>query len=141
MNSSWKESRPQIFDNICLYSEICYILSLSSVRIPAQRFLHDLFSDCQFHKVKSIGYWTREIRRMFDCFSYEKTAEISVFYSKMMKNMIVVIQVSEGNLETVTSVSNLVYSVFLLIRSCLFDVKYDFLFTGDDRRHGNTPPR
>lgn len=48
---SWKESRPQIFDNICLYSEICYILTLSSVRISAQRFLHDLFSDCQFQKV------------------------------------------------------------------------------------------
>ena len=51
---SWKESRPKIFNNICLYSEICYILSLSSVRIPAQRFLHDLFSDCQFQKVNSI---------------------------------------------------------------------------------------
>jgi hypothetical protein len=49
--SSWKESRPQIFDNICLYSEVCYILTLSSVRVPAQRFLHDLFSDCQFQRV------------------------------------------------------------------------------------------
>ncbi|CAF0773989.1 unnamed protein product [Rotaria sordida] len=49
---SWKESRPQIFDNICLYSEVCYILSLSSVRIAAQRFLHDLFSDCQFQKLR-----------------------------------------------------------------------------------------
>ncbi|CAF4205007.1 unnamed protein product [Rotaria sp. Silwood2] len=49
---SWKESRPQIFDNICLYSEVCYILSLSSVRVPAQRFLHDLFSDCQFQKLR-----------------------------------------------------------------------------------------
>ncbi|UJR34086.1 hypothetical protein I4U23_021496 [Adineta vaga] len=49
---SWKESRPQIFDNICLYSEICYILTMSSVRIPAQRFLHDLFSDCQFQKLR-----------------------------------------------------------------------------------------
>lgn len=25
---------------------------MSSVRIPAQRFLHDLFSDCQFQKVR-----------------------------------------------------------------------------------------
>ncbi|CAF1398301.1 unnamed protein product, partial [Adineta ricciae] len=49
---SWKESRPQIFDNICLYSEICYILTMSTVRIPAQRFLHDLFSDCQFQKLR-----------------------------------------------------------------------------------------
>ncbi|CAF1098851.1 unnamed protein product [Adineta steineri] len=49
---SWKESRPQIFDNICLYSEICYILTMSSVRVPAQRFLHDLFSDCQFQKLR-----------------------------------------------------------------------------------------
>ncbi|CAF3513585.1 unnamed protein product [Rotaria sp. Silwood1] len=49
---SWKESRPQIFDNICLYSEVCYILSLSSVRVAAQRFLHDLFSDCQFQKLR-----------------------------------------------------------------------------------------
>lgn len=49
--SSWKESHPQIFDNICLYSEICHLLSKSSVRINAQRFLHDLFSDCQFQKV------------------------------------------------------------------------------------------
>jgi hypothetical protein len=48
---SWKESRPQIFDNICLYSEVCHILTLSSVRVAAQRFLHDLFSDCQFQKV------------------------------------------------------------------------------------------
>jgi hypothetical protein len=51
LNFSWKESRPQIFDNICLYSEICYILTLSSVRVAAQCFLHDLFSDCQFQKV------------------------------------------------------------------------------------------
>ncbi|CAF3889115.1 unnamed protein product [Rotaria magnacalcarata] len=49
---SWKESRPRIFDNICLYSEICYILTLSSVRVSAQRFLHDLFSDCQFEKLR-----------------------------------------------------------------------------------------
>ncbi|CAF3250618.1 unnamed protein product [Rotaria socialis] len=49
---SWKESRPRIFDNVCLYSEICYILTLSSVRVSAQRFLHDLFSDCQFEKLR-----------------------------------------------------------------------------------------
>ncbi|CAF3712397.1 unnamed protein product [Adineta steineri] len=50
---SLKESDPQIFDNICLYSEICYILTLSCVRIGAQRFLHDLFSDCQFQKLRT----------------------------------------------------------------------------------------
>ncbi|UJR13273.1 hypothetical protein I4U23_000293 [Adineta vaga] len=49
---SLKESNPHVFDNICLYSEVCYILSLSNVRIAAQRFLHDLFSDCQFQKLR-----------------------------------------------------------------------------------------
>ncbi|CAF4577003.1 unnamed protein product, partial [Rotaria magnacalcarata] len=27
-------------------------LTLSSVRVSAQRFLHDLFSDCQFEKLR-----------------------------------------------------------------------------------------
>jgi len=67
---SWKESRPKIFDNICLYSEICYILSLSSVRVAAQRFLHDLFSDCQFEKLrnrrKNIGILLEEDDEEFD---------------------------------------------------------------------------
>ncbi|CAF1119278.1 unnamed protein product, partial [Didymodactylos carnosus] len=49
---SWKESSPLIFDDICLYSEICRILSSSSVRVTAQRFLHDLFSDCQFQNFR-----------------------------------------------------------------------------------------
>ncbi|CAF0785114.1 unnamed protein product, partial [Didymodactylos carnosus] len=49
---SWKESRPLIFDDVCLYSEICRILSLSCVRVTAQRFLHDLFSDCQFQQFR-----------------------------------------------------------------------------------------
>ena len=42
-----------LFDNICLYSEICYLFTLSKVRIGTQRFLHDLFSDCQFQTVSS----------------------------------------------------------------------------------------
>lgn len=62
---SWKESRPKIFDNICLYSEICYILSLSSVRVAAQRFLHDLFSDCQFEKVRSFSLSLSRHRFLF----------------------------------------------------------------------------
>ncbi|CAF1397648.1 unnamed protein product [Adineta ricciae] len=49
---SLKESDPYMFDNICLYSEVCHILSLSNVRIAAQRFLHDLFSDCHFEKLR-----------------------------------------------------------------------------------------
>ncbi|CAF3559369.1 unnamed protein product [Rotaria sordida] len=49
---SWKESHPEMFDNICLYSEICHLFTLSCVRIAAQRFLHDLFFDCQFEKFR-----------------------------------------------------------------------------------------
>lgn len=63
---SWKESRPQIFDNICLYSEICYILSMSNVRINAQRFLHDLFSDCHFQKLRNRYRQTDGIREEDD---------------------------------------------------------------------------
>ncbi|XP_048359135.1 rapamycin-insensitive companion of mTOR [Sphaerodactylus townsendi] len=43
-----KEKFPQAFDDICLYSEVSYLLAHSTFRLPSRRFIQELFQDVQF---------------------------------------------------------------------------------------------
>ncbi|KAJ7335038.1 hypothetical protein JRQ81_012979 [Phrynocephalus forsythii] len=43
-----KEKFPQAFDDICLYSEVSYLLAHCSFRLPSRRFIQELFQDVQF---------------------------------------------------------------------------------------------
>ncbi|XP_043831997.1 rapamycin-insensitive companion of mTOR isoform X2 [Dromiciops gliroides] len=43
-----KEKFPQAFDDICLYSEVSYLLSHCTFRLPSRRFIQELFQDVQF---------------------------------------------------------------------------------------------
>lgn len=46
---SLKQKYPEAFQSICLYSEICKIVSQSTYRLNARRFLQELFLDLNFH--------------------------------------------------------------------------------------------
>ncbi|KAM8793069.1 rapamycin-insensitive companion of mTOR [Eudromia elegans] len=43
-----KEKYPQAFDDICLYSEVSYLLAHCTFRLPSRRFIQELFQDVQF---------------------------------------------------------------------------------------------
>ncbi|XP_072715008.1 rapamycin-insensitive companion of mTOR [Ciconia boyciana] len=43
-----KEKYPQAFDDICLYSEVSYLLAHCTFRLPYRRFIQELFQDVQF---------------------------------------------------------------------------------------------
>ncbi|XP_028296835.1 rapamycin-insensitive companion of mTOR-like [Gouania willdenowi] len=43
-----KEKFPHAFDDICLYSEVSYLLSQSMFHLPTRRFIQELFQDVTF---------------------------------------------------------------------------------------------
>ncbi|XP_036384434.1 rapamycin-insensitive companion of mTOR-like isoform X1 [Megalops cyprinoides] len=43
-----KEKFPYAFDDICLYSEVSYLLAHCMFRLPSRRFIQELFQDVQF---------------------------------------------------------------------------------------------
>ncbi|XP_042564192.1 rapamycin-insensitive companion of mTOR [Clupea harengus] len=43
-----KEKFPYAFDDICLYSEVSYLLANCMFRLPSRRFIQELFQDVQF---------------------------------------------------------------------------------------------
>ncbi|XP_041958385.1 rapamycin-insensitive companion of mTOR [Alosa sapidissima] len=43
-----KEKFPHAFDDICLYSEVSYLLAHCMFRLPSRRFIQELFQDVQF---------------------------------------------------------------------------------------------
>ncbi|XP_069077437.1 rapamycin-insensitive companion of mTOR isoform X1 [Pleurodeles waltl] len=43
-----KEKFPQAFDDICLYSEVSFLLAHCTFRLPSRRFIQELFQDVQF---------------------------------------------------------------------------------------------
>ncbi|KAG7266650.1 hypothetical protein CRUP_028367, partial [Coryphaenoides rupestris] len=43
-----KEKFPRAFDDVCLYSEICLLLAHTTFRLPARRFIQELFHDVAF---------------------------------------------------------------------------------------------
>ena len=43
-----KQSNPEIFEDLCLYSEICLLLAEYSFRLFSRRFVHELFMDVDF---------------------------------------------------------------------------------------------
>lgn len=42
---------PDLFLDLCLYSEVSAILSTYSYHLPARRFIQELFQDIKFDKV------------------------------------------------------------------------------------------
>ena len=46
-----KQSHPGIFEDLCLYSEICLILAEYSFRLFSRRFVHELFMDVDFKEL------------------------------------------------------------------------------------------
>lgn len=47
-----KEKFPYAFDDICLYSEVSYLLSHCAYRLTSRRFIQELFQDVQFMPVR-----------------------------------------------------------------------------------------
>lgn len=43
-----KEKFPYAFDDICLYSEVSYLLAHCMFRLASRRFIQELFQDVQF---------------------------------------------------------------------------------------------
>ncbi|XP_043925810.1 rapamycin-insensitive companion of mTOR [Protopterus annectens] len=43
-----KEKFPHAFEDICLYSEVSYLLAHCTFRLPSRRFIQELFQDVQF---------------------------------------------------------------------------------------------
>ena len=46
-----KQKHPQIFTDLCLYSEVCLLLSEYSFRLFSRRFLQELFMDIDFSEL------------------------------------------------------------------------------------------
>ncbi|OTF70731.1 hypothetical protein BLA29_010409 [Euroglyphus maynei] len=42
---SFKQKFPKIFENFCLYSDVCLQMEQNNYRVTARRFLHELFMD------------------------------------------------------------------------------------------------
>lgn len=47
-----KEKFPYAFDDICLYSEVSYLLAHCMFRLPSRRFIQELFQDVPFIPVR-----------------------------------------------------------------------------------------
>lgn len=48
-----KEKFPCAFDDICLYSEVSYLLAHCMFRLPSRRFIQELFQDVPFIPVRT----------------------------------------------------------------------------------------
>ncbi|XP_067933265.1 rapamycin-insensitive companion of mTOR-like [Watersipora subatra] len=46
-----KEQFPYLFDDLCLYSEVCSILSSYQFHLPARRFIQELFQETSFDQI------------------------------------------------------------------------------------------
>ena len=46
-----KQKSPDIFTDLCLYSEVCLLLSEYSFRLFSRRFLQELFMDVDFEEL------------------------------------------------------------------------------------------
>jgi len=46
-----KQKHPQIFTDLCLYSEVCLLLSEYSFRLFSRRFLQELFMDIDYSEL------------------------------------------------------------------------------------------
>ena len=53
-SSRLREQFPDVFQDLCLYSEVSALLSTYSFHLPARRFIQELFQDIKFEKVSLI---------------------------------------------------------------------------------------
>lgn len=49
---SLKQRNPSIFQDPCLYSTVCDVLTNSTCRVTARRFIQELFLDVSFVQVR-----------------------------------------------------------------------------------------
>jgi len=47
-----KQRFPWAFHDVCLFSDVCYIMASYGYRLRARRFLHELFMDSPFDEVR-----------------------------------------------------------------------------------------
>ena len=47
---------PDLFTDLCLYSDVCTVLSVFSFRFPARKFIQELFLEVNFEKVTQTKY-------------------------------------------------------------------------------------
>ena len=50
---SLKQKFQKTFEDVCLYSEISYLLSTYNYRLKSRRFIQELFQDIKFQAVSS----------------------------------------------------------------------------------------
>ena len=50
---------PDLFTDLCLYSDVCTVLSVFSFRFPARKFIQELFLEVNFEKVTKTKYYFR----------------------------------------------------------------------------------
>ncbi|XP_050082678.1 rapamycin-insensitive companion of mTOR [Anopheles aquasalis] len=55
-----KQSHPATFKDVCLYSEVCYLLSHNTFRLASRRFLQELFLDLDFGSIYGKSWATTE---------------------------------------------------------------------------------
>jgi len=52
-----KEQFPDLFNDLCLYSEVCAILSNYSFHLPARKFIQELFQETKFDEVRQVNIY------------------------------------------------------------------------------------
>ncbi|XP_049532058.1 rapamycin-insensitive companion of mTOR [Anopheles darlingi] len=55
-----KQSHPIAFTDVCLYSEVCYLLSHNTFRLASRRFLQELFLELEFGQIYGKSSTTNE---------------------------------------------------------------------------------
>ena len=92
-----KQRFPWAFHDICLFSDVCNVLSSYGYRLRARRFLHELFMDSPFDEVNSLSlvlsqfiscqhfaFFTSNLVNILD-FSAQKLSKIWFFRSKLVE--------------------------------------------------------
>ncbi|XP_035785769.1 rapamycin-insensitive companion of mTOR-like [Anopheles albimanus] len=54
------QSHPAAFKDVCLYSEVCYLLSHNTFRLASRRFLQELFLDLDFGSIYGKSWTTND---------------------------------------------------------------------------------
>lgn len=53
-SNSLKQRYPKGFQDLCLYSEVCLQLEAYNFRLPARRFIQEIFQDINYQPVSMI---------------------------------------------------------------------------------------
>ena len=73
-----KQKSPETFTDLCLYSEVCLLLSEYSFRLFSRRFLQELFMDVDYSELYVEPYRILEISNCEESNLAEKTSEATL---------------------------------------------------------------